>query len=168
MDRLRQGLHGSRAPIRNSTRSALRAVKQCWRSTPRVRPRPPLLARLLRDIRPAKPWWWFTWIGLAVSVSHLLAVKEQIEASGAHLRSLCDPLDPTLPRGMFSLEVLGAVAQPERALIAKRTKAGLKSARSHSPIGGNPGLRNGDPDAIRKMQAAGHCASGGVVAQLDF
>ena len=73
-------------------------------------------------------------------------------------------LEEHASRGMFTLQVRGAVAQLERALIAKRTKAGLKSARSHSPIGGNPGLRNGDPDAIRKMEAAGHCASGGVVA----
>jgi hypothetical protein len=45
---------------------------------------------------------------------------------------------------MFSLQVLGAVAQLERALIAGRTKAGLKAARSRGRVGGNPGLRNGD------------------------
>jgi hypothetical protein len=69
---------------------------------------------------------------------------------------------------MFSLQVLGAVAQLERALIAERTKAGLRAARSRGRVGGNPGLRSGDPDAIRKVRAsrdAAHLA--GVLTQLD-
>ena len=55
---------------------------------------------------------------------------------------------------MFSLQVLGAVAQLERALIAERTKAGLRSAKARGRVGGNPGLRARDPDAIRKARAA--------------
>jgi DNA invertase Pin-like site-specific DNA recombinase len=55
---------------------------------------------------------------LARSVSHLLAVIEQLEAKGAHFRSMRDPIDTTTPQGMFSLQVLGAVAQIERALSA--------------------------------------------------
>jgi DNA invertase Pin-like site-specific DNA recombinase len=78
---------------------------------------------------------------LARSVSHLLLVIEQLAAKGAHFRSLRDPIDTTTPQGMFSLQVLGAVAQLERALIAERTKAGLLVARKHGRIGGNPGLR---------------------------
>jgi hypothetical protein len=105
---------------------------------------------------------------LARSVSHLLAVIEQLEANGAHFRSLRDPIDTTTPQGMFSLQVLGAVAQLERALIAERTKAGLKAARSRGRVGGNPGLRNGDPEAIRKVRLARDTAHlDGVIAQLD-
>ena len=69
---------------------------------------------------------------------------------------------------MFSLQVLGAVAQLERALIAERTKAGLNAARRRGRVGGNPGLRAGDLDAIRKLRAgrdAGYLA--GVIAGLD-
>ena len=62
--------------------------------------------------------------------SHLLAVIEHLEASGARFRSLRDPIDTTTPQGMFSLQVLGAVAQLERALIAERTKCGLRAARA--------------------------------------
>jgi hypothetical protein len=105
---------------------------------------------------------------LARSVSHLLALIEQLEGKGAHFRSLRDPIDTTTPQGMFSLQVLGAVAQLERALIAERTKAGLRSARSRGRIGGNPGLRAGDPDAIRKVRAARDAAHlEGVLARLD-
>ena len=105
---------------------------------------------------------------LARSVSHLLAVIEQLEASGAHFRSLRDPIDTTTPQGMFSLQVLGAVAQLERALIAERTKAGLNAARARGRVGGNPGLRAGDPDAIRKVRASRDAAHlDRVLPQLD-
>src|SRR5665647_2505378 len=81
----------------------------------------PVLARLLREIRPGETLVVVRLDRLARSVSHLLAVIEQLEASGAHFRSLRDPIDTTTPQGMFSLQVLGAVAQPARALIAART-----------------------------------------------
>jgi DNA invertase Pin-like site-specific DNA recombinase len=81
---------------------------------------------------------------------------------------LRDPIDTTTPQGMFSLQVLGAVAQLERALIAERTKAGLRSARSRGRIGGNPGLRAGNADAIRKVRAARDAAHlKGLLARLD-
>ncbi|MBV8911656.1 MAG: recombinase family protein, partial [Acetobacteraceae bacterium] len=105
---------------------------------------------------------------LARSVTHLLAVIEQLEAAGAHFRSLRDPIDTSTPQGMFSLQVLGAVAQLERALIAERTKAGLQAARRRGRVGGNPGLRAGDPAAIRKLRASRDATHlNGVLAQLD-
>ncbi len=110
----------------------------------------PILARMLREIQSGETLVVVRLDRLARSVNHLPAVIEQLEASGAHFRSLRDPIDTTTPQGMFSLQVLGAVAQFERALIAERTKAGLKAARSRGRVGGNPGLRNGDPEAIRK------------------
>ena len=128
----------------------------------------PVLASLLRDIRSGETLVVVRLDRLARSVSHLLAVIEQLETRGAHFRSLRDPIDTTTPQGMFSLQVLGAVAQLERALIAERTKAGLRAARSRGRIGGNPGLRAGDPEAIRKVRAgrdAAHLA--GVLARLD-
>lgn len=67
---------------------------------------------------------------LARSVSLLLAVIEELEESGAHFRSLRDPIDTSTPQGMFSLQVIGAVAQLERASIAERAKAGMKAAKA--------------------------------------
>jgi hypothetical protein len=90
----------------------------------------PVLGGLLREIRAGETLVVVRLDRLARSVSHLLAVIEQLEDAGAHFRSLRDPIDTTTPQGMFSLQVLGAVAQLERALIAERTKAGLRAARS--------------------------------------
>jgi DNA invertase Pin-like site-specific DNA recombinase len=128
----------------------------------------PVLARLLRGIRADETLVVVRLDRLARSVRHLLEVIEQLEASGAHFRSLRDPIDTTTPQGMFSLQVLGAVAQLERALIAERTKAGLKAARVRGRIGGNPGLRARNPEAIRKLRSrrdAAHLKA--VLAQLD-
>ena len=88
------------------------------------------------------------------SLSHLLEVIERLEARGAYFRSLLDPIDTASPQGKFTLQVLGAAAEFERALIRERTKAGLASARSKGRIGGNPGLRARDPAALRKVQLA--------------
>ena len=128
----------------------------------------PVLARLLRDIRQGDTLVVVRLDRLARSVSHLLAVIEQLEAVGAHFRSLSDPIDTTTPQGMFSLQVLGAVAQLERALIAERTKSGLQAARARGRVGGNPGLRAGDPEVIRRLRASRDAVHlGRVLASLD-
>src|SRR3954452_25138081 len=90
----------------------------------------PVLARLLREIAAGETLVVVRLDRLARSVSHLLAVIEQLAAKGAYFRSLRDPIDTTMPQGMISLQVLGALAQLERALIAERTKAGLSAARA--------------------------------------
>ena len=91
---------------------------------------------------------------LARSLSHLLEVIERLEAKGAFFRSLQDPIDTSSPQGKFTLQVLGAAAEFERALIRERTKAGLASARAKGRVGGNPGLRAKDPAALRKVRLA--------------
>lgn len=91
---------------------------------------------------------------LARSLAHLLELLDRLEAKGAHFRSLNDPIDTSSPQGKFTLQVLGAAAEFERALIRERTRAGLQSARAQGRIGGNPGLRAGDPRAIRKVVQA--------------
>ena len=111
----------------------------------------PELARLVREMKAGDILKVVRIDRLARSVSHLLEVIETLEKKGAHFRSLRDPIDTTTPQGMFSLQVLGAVAQLERALIADRSKAGLASARARGRVGGNPGVRAGDPVAIAKI-----------------
>ncbi|KLK92973.1 DNA invertase [Microvirga vignae] len=116
----------------------------------------PVLSRLLREIRKDEVLVVVRLDRLARSVSHLLAVIEDLESKGAHFRSLRDPIDTSTPQGMFSLQVLGAVAQLERSLISERTKAGVKAAKSKGRMPGNPGLRAGSPEAIRKAATARH------------
>ena len=101
---------------------------------------------------------------LARSLSHLLELIERLEAKGAFFRSLHDPIDTASPQGKFTLQVLGAAAEFERALIRERTRAGLASARAKGRIGGNPGLRARDPAALRKVRLA---RQDGFIARLN-
>ncbi|HYG87950.1 MAG TPA: recombinase family protein [Azospirillum sp.] len=91
---------------------------------------------------------------LARSLSHLLEIIEALDAKGAGFRSLGDPIDTTSPQGRFTLQILGAVAEFERALIRERTKAGLKAARERGRVGGNPGLRFRSPAALIAVHQA--------------
>lgn len=90
---------------------------------------------------------------LARSLIHLLEVIERVEAVGGHFKSLRDPIDTSTPQGKFALQVLGAAAELERALIRERTRAGLRAARARGRVGGNPALRRRDPEAIRGLLA---------------
>ena len=88
---------------------------------------------------------------LARSLSHLLEVVEALRARGAHFRSLADPIDTAGPSGVLVLQMLGAVAEFERALIRERTKAGLSAAKARGRVGGNPGVRARDPATLARL-----------------
>ena len=114
----------------------------------------PVLARVLERIGKGDTLVVVRIDRLARSLSHLLEVIERLEAKGAYFRSIQDPIDTGSPQGKFTLQVLGAAAEFEHALIRERTKAGLASARSKGRVGGNPGLRAKDPAALRKVRLA--------------
>ena len=114
----------------------------------------PVLTRLIREIKPGEVLVVVRLDRLARSVSHLLEVIETLEARKAHFRSLRDPIDTSTPQGIFSLQVLGAVAQLERSLISERTRAGIQAAKARGKKPGNPGMRERRPEAIRKIALA--------------
>lgn len=91
---------------------------------------------------------------LARGLSHLLHLIEGLQGRGGHFRSLGDPIDTSSAQGRFTLQVLGAAAELERALIRERTKAGLRAAKARGRVGGNPGLRRRDPDALARVSRA--------------
>lgn len=79
---------------------------------------------------------------VARSLSHLLDVVETLHARGVKFRSISDPVDTSSPQGRFTIQILGAVAELERALIRERTTAGLAAARANGRVGGNPDLKD--------------------------
>src|SRR3954453_3219933 len=91
---------------------------------------------------------------LARSLEHLLDVVRTLEARGAYLRVLGDPIDTATPQGRFMLQMLGAVAEFERALIRERVTSGLARAAREGRRGGNPGVVARDPDALRRLRHA--------------
>ncbi len=89
---------------------------------------------------------------LARSLFHLLEVIDGLGQRGVAFKSLGDPIDTTSPQGRFALQVLGAAAELERALIRERSIAGLKAAIAKGKAPGNPGLRRRDPAAFEKAR----------------
>jgi DNA invertase Pin-like site-specific DNA recombinase len=73
---------------------------------------------------------------LARSLPHLIETVNQLEKSGAGLRSLTEAIDTTTPDGRLIFHVFGALAQFERDLIRERTRAGLAAAAARGRRGG--------------------------------
>ena len=73
---------------------------------------------------------------LSRSLKDLLALIERIDAAGAGFRSLTEAIDTTTPAGRMVMQMIGAFAEFERAMIRERTRAGLDAARAEGRVGG--------------------------------
>jgi len=80
------------------------------------------------------------------SLKHLVNALAEFEALGIIFISLRDNLDLSTPSGRLMFQIIGAMAEFERALIRERVKAGLFHARAR-------GKRIGRPKAFVDCQA---------------
>lgn len=64
------------------------------------------------------------------SLRHLVNALADFEARGIAFVSLRDNLDLSTPSGRLMFQIIGAMAEFERALIAERVKAGMRNARA--------------------------------------
>ena len=71
-----------------------------------------------------------------MSLKDVLHIMERIAAAGAGFRSLTESVDTTTPAGRMMMQMVGAFAEFERAMIGERTRAGLSAARAEGRIGG--------------------------------
>ena len=75
---------------------------------------------------------------LARSVSHLVKLAEELEATGVGLVVLDQGVDTDTPTGKLLFHVLGALAEFERELIRERVVAGLSAAKRRGQKLGRP------------------------------
>ena len=75
---------------------------------------------------------------LGRSLRHLVNTLAELEARGVAFVSLRDNLDLSTPAGRLMFNVIGAMAEFERALIQERVKAGLRNARAKGKRLGRP------------------------------
>jgi DNA invertase Pin-like site-specific DNA recombinase len=73
---------------------------------------------------------------LSRSLRDVLTIMERLGDSGAGFRSLTEAIDTTTPAGRMMMQMVGAFAEFEGAMLRERTKAGLDSARREGRIGG--------------------------------
>src|SRR5215472_620021 len=64
------------------------------------------------------------------SLQHLVNALAELEARGVAFVSLRDNLDLSTPSGRLMFQIVGAMAEFERALIQERVRAGLRNARA--------------------------------------
>jgi DNA invertase Pin-like site-specific DNA recombinase len=93
---------------------------------------------------------------LSRSLKDVLHVMERIAAAGGGFRSLTENIDTTTAAGRMMMQMVGAFAEFERAMIRERTSAGLAAARAEGRIGG----RRKKLDAAKRREIADSVISG--------
>lgn len=96
----------------------------------------PELHRMLDQLRPGDVVMVWKLDRLSRSLKDLLHLLEKIDAAGAGFRSLTESIDTTTAAGRMMMQMVGAFAEFERAMIRERTNAGLALARAEGRIGG--------------------------------
>lgn len=87
---------------------------------------------------------------LSRSLKDVLHIRERIGDAGAGFRSLTEAIDTTTPAGRMMMQMVGAFAEFERAMIQERTSAGLAAARAEGRIGG----RRKKLDPVKRREIA--------------
>jgi DNA invertase Pin-like site-specific DNA recombinase len=83
-------------------------------------------------------------------------IMERIHEAEAGFRSLTEAIDTTTAPGRMMMQMVGAFAEFERAMLRERTMAGLDAARKRGRIGGRrPKLRPHQQDEIVSMALKG-------------
>lgn len=72
------------------------------------------------------------------SLKHLVNSLAELAALGVAFISLRDNLDLSTPSGRLMFQIIGAMAEFERALIQERVRAGLRNARAKGRRLGRP------------------------------
>jgi DNA invertase Pin-like site-specific DNA recombinase len=116
----------------------------------------PELHRLLDHLRPGDVVVVWKLDRLSRSLKDLLLFLERVDQAGAGFRSVTEAVDTTGPAGRMMMQMLGAFAEFERAMIRERTRAGLEAARSRGRHGGRqPKLTAGQRAEIVDMVSSG-------------
>jgi DNA invertase Pin-like site-specific DNA recombinase len=96
----------------------------------------PELQRLLDNLRKGDVLVVWKLDRLSRSLRDVLTIMERLGDAKAGFRSLTEAIDTTTPAGRMMMQMVGAFAEFERAMLRERTKAGLDSARREGRIGG--------------------------------
>jgi DNA invertase Pin-like site-specific DNA recombinase len=116
----------------------------------------PELQRLLDQLRKSDVLVVWKLDRLSRSLRDVLTIMERLGEAGAGFRSLTEAIDTTTPAGRMMMQMVGAFAEFERAMLKERTKAGLDTAREEGRIGGRrPKLSPQQQAEIRKMVSKG-------------
>lgn len=103
---------------------------------------------------------------LARSLKDLLQLLDRLKAAGCAVKSLTEPIDTSSAMGEFVLQILGAVAQLERAIIRERCEAGRVAARARGVLFGRQPLVTGDAARVSQVLYSAGFTLGEVALML--
>lgn len=83
------------------------------------------------------------------SLRHLLEISDELDQKGVTLTALDQGIDTSTSQGRMSFQMLGVMAEFERALISERTKSAM-AARARGRSGGRPKALS--PKAVERAQ----------------
>src|SRR6201984_3574110 len=93
---------------------------------------------------------------LSRSLRDVLTIMERLAEAKAGFRSLTEAIDTTTPAGRMMMQMVGAFAEFERAMLRERTRAGLDAARREGRVGGRkPKLNDQQRSEIARMVIKG-------------
>ncbi|WP_170359699.1 recombinase family protein [Ruegeria arenilitoris] len=95
---------------------------------------------------------------LARSMAHLMEIRSQLDAVGAHLTILGLSLDTSTAQGKLMLNLLGSVAEFEREIMLERQREGIAKAKAAGKYKGRK------PTALAKSDEVLALAGEGVGA----
>ena len=120
----------------------------------------PELHRLLDRLQPGDVLTVWKLNRLSRSLKDLLLILDKIDKAGAGFRSLTENIDSTTASGRMMMQMLGAFAEFERAMVRERTQAGLRSARAQGRHSGRqPKLSPQQKTEVLTMLTAGRSAA---------
>lgn len=88
------------------------------------------------------------------SLRHLVNALAEFESLGIAFVSLSDNLDLSTASGRLMFNIIGAMAEFERALIQERVRAGLRNARAKGKRLGRPS-KNVDAATVARLRGEG-------------
>lgn len=92
---------------------------------------------------------------LARSMRNLLEIVAVVEAKGAALSILGMNLDTSSPTSRLILQVLGSVAEWERAMMLERQREGIEKAKVEGKYKGRAPTARAKADEVMRLLAAG-------------
>jgi DNA invertase Pin-like site-specific DNA recombinase len=120
----------------------------------------PELHRLLDRLGPGDVLTVWKLDRLSRSLKDLLFILDKVEKAGAEFRSLTENIDSTTASDCMMIQMLGAFAEFERAMVRERTQASPRSARAQGRHGGRqPRLSSQQQAEVLAMLNAGRSAA---------
>jgi DNA invertase Pin-like site-specific DNA recombinase len=93
---------------------------------------------------------------LSRSLRDLLHLMERLQNAGVGFLSLTEAVDTTSPAGRMMMQIVGAFAEFERAMLRERTRNGIEAARKEGRTGGRrPKLTHQQQQEIRHLVTSG-------------